>query len=100
MSPKDACGAAGRLRKLRDERAFAGAGFPADERNSSRPPACVEQVLRQFFELSLAFEQGHGPAVSAKRRRSKRCQRPRLANWGCAALNLGISADLPAPLPP
>jgi hypothetical protein len=61
MSPKDACGPAGLLRKLLDERAFAGAGFPADERNSSRPPTCVEQVLRQFFELSLAFEQGHGP---------------------------------------
>src|SRR6266702_8793586 len=23
-----------------------------------------------------------------------------LANWGCAARNLGISADLPAPVPP
>src|SRR5882724_2067964 len=97
MAPQDTCRTADLLRKLFDERAFSGPGLPADKRNLSGPMSCVVQVSRQFFELSLAFEQGHdaGP-VSIKRTRLKRCQPP-FANWGYRRGNLGISPDLRPP---
>jgi hypothetical protein len=71
MTPYHARCPAGLLGKVFYERTFASACLTAHKRDFARSHACVLQVMRQFFELGLAFEQVHGRTEYPARRLSR-----------------------------